>query len=331
MVVKARGYVDFIFCDKPFTTKSELWSYRAKKTNTSIKYVTYWCQQNIDYFQDIARLNGVKLPQLKVSDTDDYYLPLPPREVQDKIVEILDTFATLCDNLDTEIAQREQQFAEYREQLCSSALNDEGLVKRPIGELGVFYGGLTGKTKKDFGHGAGRFITYTSIFKNREVKFNSLAQVDIREDERQREIAAGDILFTGSSETFDEVGYTSVVTNAPNEPVYLNSFCFGFRFNKNVGINPNFLKHLMMSGDIRKQVKMSANGVTRINISKKLLARNLLIPFPSVETQQEIAEKLDAMQELIDNLRLEREQRQQQFDYYREKLLSFPQKETAEV
>jgi hypothetical protein len=318
-----------------FTTASKWVNFPFKAKSSAMKFLTPK--------DDTASLRFVFLALHDVEvDTTDHkrqwirtfsreLIPLPPREIQDKIVEFLDTFAALRKNLDMEIAQREKQFAEYRELLCNSVLNNVDVPTKRLGELGIFYGGLRGKTKKDFGHGTGRFVPYTSVFNNREVNFDALEAVELKADERQQEIQNGDVLFTGSSETLDEVGLTSVVTRDPDGPVHLNSFCFGFRFNTDVPLNSQFVKHLMMSSKIRKQIKMSANGVTRINISKKSLAKNVLLPFPSLNSQRAIAEKLDAMQELIDNLRLEREQRQQQFDYYREKLLSFSKKETTEV
>lgn len=117
IVVKARGYVDFVYYDDPFTTKSELWSYRAGGEELNIKFGCYVLQENSGHFQEIARLNGVKLPQLKVSDTDSYSIPLPPREVQDKIVEYLDAFAAVRDNLEAEIELRGKQFEYYRSRL----------------------------------------------------------------------------------------------------------------------------------------------------------------------------------------------------------------------
>src|SRR5699024_5749487 len=121
-------------------------------------------------------------------------------------------------------------------------------------------------------------------------------------------------------ESLEEVGFTSVVTQEPTDPIYLNSFCFGFRFNAGVSMSPHFIKHLLMIHQMRKQVMKSANGVTRINISKKSLVKNVSLPLPSLEVQQDIADKLDTMQALIDNLKQERDLRKIQFEYYREKL-----------
>lgn len=84
--------------------------------------------------------------------------------------------------------------------------------------------------------------------------------------------------------------------------------------------------HLLTLMDLNQYATKSAQPGLAVSTLK-----NLSVGLPSLETQQEIADKLDAMQAVIDNLRLEREQRQQQFDYYCEKLLAFTAKDTAEV
>lgn len=76
---------------------------------------------------------------------------------------------------------------------------------------------------------------------------------------------------------------------------------------------------------------MSRAVTATVSSLRKPMFTEFPVPLPPREVQDELVFKLDAMQELIDNLRLEREQRQQQLDYYREKLLSFSKKETTEV
>ena len=319
MVVKARGYVDFIFCDKPFTTKSELWSYRAKNTNTSIKYVTYWCQQNIDHFQDIARLNSVKLPQLKVSDTDDYYLPLPPREVQDKIVEILDTLAALCENLDTEIAQREQQFTVYREKLLSvdymtTQSGTEGVKYARLGDVAVRQRGtaITATKMKELDTPSGEVRVFAAGSTEAKIEKDKLPQTSIHTEPSMVVKARGyidfiyyDAPFTTKSELWS---YRAGDGNTSIKYVT----CWA---QQNVD---HFQNTARLNGVKLPQLKVSDTDDYRL-------------PLPSRKVQDEVVAKLDAMQELIDNLRLERKQRQQQFNYYREILLSFPKKNTAEV
>lgn len=95
-------------------------------------------------------------------------------------------------------------------------------------------------------------------------------KVQISDEEEQNAIQYGDILFTGSSETPEECGMTSIVTQKIEEDIYLNSFCFGLRLNNIESFDVNFLKHLFRCDAIRKLLQKTANGVTRFNVSKNV-------------------------------------------------------------
>src|SRR5690606_11954083 len=137
------------------------------------------------------------------------------------------TFTDLDAELQAELEARKKQYEHYRNQL----LNFEGkeVEWKTLGEIGKFYGGLSGKSKNDFQDGNARFVTYMNVFSNIKVKTDIDVFVKIGEDENQNRVEYGDVLFTGSSETPDECGMASVLTEKSAEPLYLNSFCFGFR------------------------------------------------------------------------------------------------------
>lgn len=152
----------------------------------------------------------------------------------------------------------------------------------PLGEIAIIYGGLTGKSKADFEGGNARFVPYKNIFDNKSVDFESLLFVKILDSENQNKVKYGDVLFTGSSETADEVGISSSIINNLTEDVYLNSFSFGVRFKENTPIIPNFSKYLFRSKMLRSQIIKTASGVTRFNISKERF-RKIKIPIPCPE------------------------------------------------
>ena len=77
---------------------------------------------------------------------------------------------------------------------------------KKIEDLGSYFGGLTGKTKKDFEDGNAKFITYMNVFANPSLDESTVGLVHINEGEKQNRVQKGDILFTGSSETPDEAG-----------------------------------------------------------------------------------------------------------------------------
>lgn len=329
MVVKARGYVNFIFYDSPFTTKSELWSYRARNEEASIKYITYWAQQNVDYFQNIARLNGVKLPQLKVTDTDNYKFPLPPREIQDKIVEHLDTFAALCENLDMEIAQREQQFTEYREKILSAdylttKFCPDGLEYTKLKDIGETHRGR-GLTKKDLQDEGVPVIHYGQIYTHYGTTTSeTVSRVSPSITSKITPVHPGSLIVASTSENLEDLGKSTVWRGKETMYTGLHTLVYSSK------ANTTFIAHILATGRFYRYKSQNCYGAKVIELTAKAF-ENFSLPLPPRGVQDEVVSKLDAMQELIDNLRREREQRQQQFDHYREKLLSFPKKETTEV
>ena len=202
----------------------------------------------------------------------------------------------------------------------------KGVEFRELGELGKFYGGLTGKSKDDFSDGNAKFVTYMNVFSNIAVDTDINDFVKVDKGEKQNTIEYGDVLFTGSSETPDECGMSSVLTRKTDETLYLNSFCFGFRFHDQTLFLPEFLKYMFRDEAVRKQVAKTAHGVTRFNISKKRFAK-IRIPLPPLAVQQEIVKilniftKLEA--ELEAELRAELEARKKQYEHYRTTLLAF--------
>jgi len=201
-----------------------------------------------------------------------------------------------------------------------------GVEYKTLGQLGKFYGGITGKSKEEFSNGNAKFITYKNVYSNPSLATEVEDKVKIAEDEDQRTLEYGDVIFTGSSETPAECGISSVLAVRTTEKLYLNSFCFFFRFDDVSIMLPKFAKHLFRSNELRNQICKTASGVTRYNVSKKLMA-NVVIPIPPLQVQEEIVRILDNFTELTAKLTAkltaELTARKQQYEYYRDSLLTF--------
>jgi type I restriction enzyme S subunit len=198
----------------------------------------------------------------------------------------------------------------------------DGVPYNAMGELGKFYGGLTGKSKDDFSDGNSKFITYRNVYSNPALKLDVSDAVKIADGEKQHTLEYGDVIFTGSSETPNECGISSVLTLHTDEKLYLNSFCFIFRFNDNSIMLPDFAKHLFRSASLRYQIGKTASGVTRFNVSKKMMEK-VIVPIPPVPVQSEIVRILDNFTELTAELTAELVARKKQYEYYRRELLTF--------
>lgn len=154
--------------------------------------------------------------------------------------------------------------------------------QRKLGEVGTTYTGLSGKTKEDFGHGNGKFVTYMNVFSNTVGMPDMTETVEI--DDSQNKVLFGDVLFTTSSEIPEEVGMSSVwLGNAEN--TYLNSFCFGYR--PTVEFNPYYLAYMLRSSSMRKKITFLAQGISRYNISKNKMM-DIEMPIPNKEEQKQI-------------------------------------------
>lgn len=302
------------------------------------KYVYYFLKHNQEKIHNTKRGSGV--PHVHGSSIAKLLIPIPPLPVQQEIVNILDKFTELEKELEKELEEelkaRHKQYKYYRNRLLSATeVNGKWLMNgvevewKTLGELGIFYGGLSGKTKADFQDGNAKYISYMNVYSNIAINTNINDFVRIGENENQNRVEYGDVLFTGSSETPDECGISSVLTEKISEPLYLNSFCFGFRLHDKNLFLPDFLKYLFRDDIIRKQIARTANGVTRFNVSKKLFAK-ILIPIPPLSEQERIVEILDKFDSLVNDISIslpaEIEARRKQYEYYRSKLLCFKPK-----
>ncbi|ARU20189.1 restriction endonuclease subunit S [Ligilactobacillus salivarius] len=166
--------------------------------------------------------------------------------------------------------------------------------QRKLGEVGKTFTGLSGKTKEDFRHGDAHFVTYMNVYSNPISDPNMVENVEI--DTKQQEVKKGDVFFTTSSETPEEVGMSSVwLSDAPH--IYLNSFCFGFRPIVNI-FNPYYLAYLLRSNNIRNKMMILAQGISRYNISKNKVMK-LNVTIPNIREQQKIGEFFKQLDFLI--------------------------------
>lgn len=169
---------------------------------------------------------------------------------------------------------------------------------QPLTKLGSSYGGLTGKTKDDFGHGAAHYITYLDVFEHAIIKDASqLGTTEV--DNRQNTVKTGDALFTVSSEVPEEVGM-SAVWLGQGQNIYLNSFCFGFR--PTAELDSKFLAYVLRAPDFREKMSLLAQGISRFNISK-LKAMQVAIGYPVLEEQRAIGELFADLDALIEQHR----------------------------
>ena len=121
VLVQSRGVIDFIYYEEPFTFKNEMWAYTADD-KIAVKFLYYVLKNNTQHFREAASGMG-SLPQISLTVTEDFVIPVPPLEVQSEIVRVLDDFTgrteELIAELTSELAARQKQYEYYRDMLLT--------------------------------------------------------------------------------------------------------------------------------------------------------------------------------------------------------------------
>ena len=292
VVVKSRGYIDFEFYDKPFTHKSEMWSYSFEDINLC-KYVYYYLTTKTEEFRKKAKTNSVKLPQLCVSDTDKYQIPIPSLSEQNRIVGILDTFTDSIDNLKQQIAQRRKQYEFYRDCILKHFDSKETTWKKLSEIAEIFKGPYI--TKKNSNEGAVPVVMGGQKAAYYIDNYNS----------------------EGESIVISRSGINAGYVSFWNQPIFVSD---GYRIDNKDLMVKKYLFYFLKS--IEDKINLSKKGAGVPHVQSKFLL-NILIPVPPLSEQSRIVSILDTFEASISNLEAQLAQRQKQYEYYRNQLLTF--------
>ncbi len=193
-----------------------------------------------------------------------------------------------------------------------------------MADLFDFRNGLS-KGKEFFGTGT-PFIRYTDVYNNRFLKAESItAQVECTPAELEKlRVNRGDVLFTRTSETAEDVGWSAVMLDDMGDCVF-NGFTIKAS-PKTEYLLPEYCAYCFSTKEFRQYVAAHCAFTTRASLTGKTIAEYLL-PVPSIEEQKRIADILDKFYTLCTDLSkglpAEIGARQKQYEFYRDKLLSF--------
>jgi len=280
--------------DKPVFLNEKFWTVDTLFYTHSFKQVlprfVYSLFQNINWYKH-NEASGV--PSLSKKTIEKINLNIPELPEQQKIA----SFLTDVDDKITKLTKKKSLLEQYKKGIMQKIFNQELRFKdddgnvfpkwktKRLGDLGSTLNGLTGKTKENFGSGK-PYIQYKQIFDSSKINIDNCGLVDITITDKQTKVQYGDVFFTTSSETPNEIGTASVLLDNVKE-MYLNSFCFGFRVNQ-LDLYPAFSQFLFRSIDFRKKMIPLAQGSTRYNISKSAFVK-LKVSLPNIEEQTKIA------------------------------------------
>ena len=256
-------------------------------SKTTSLFLLNWIQSHENRIKYMVTGTGIGAGKLDSEDLLALNIKLPSLNEQKKIEKFL---SLIDERIETQIRIIEKL------QSLMKGLNDYLQDSVPLSyslsftDIGEDYSGLSGKSAEDFGSGK-PYITYVSIYANNFVEDDCCGKVSVERNEKQNVVQKGDMLFTLSSETPEEVCYGAVYLGNSTE-TYLNSFCFGVRNREEKVFSP-YMAYFFNSSRFRRKVYPLAQGSTRFNLQKSDFLQKQFL-YPSIEDQHRIFEILNA-------------------------------------
>ena len=295
VLVQSRGVIDVVYYDKPFTFKNEMWAY-THESKTAIKFLYYVLKSNIEKFRDAAAGMG-SLPQISLKVTEDFMIPVPPLEVQQEIVRILDNFTELT----AELTARKKQYEYYQQKLFAfNDSNTEWTTLSRIADIGTG----NSNTNEELENGK-----YPFFVRSQEIRRKNTYEYD-----ETAIITSGDGVGVGKIFHYIEGKYA------------LHQRAYRIHITDK-RVLPKFYFYYMKSSFLTYIEKTSFHSsVTSI---RRPMLNNFPVPILDTEDQIRIVSILDRFDALCNDLTsglpAEIEARRQQYEYYRDKLLTFPE------
>ena len=279
---------------------------KSKKDVNSIFFShLFQTEKSLNKFKNYSQGSLLERLRLMYPQFSDIKMAFPDYDEQEKIAN----FLTSIDNKIELLEKKYQSYLDFKKYLMQQIFAQKLRFNKTsewetysLNDIGETYNGLSGLSKDNFEKGNSKYITYKSIFDNNILKSDFTENVELN-NKSQNEVKKGDLFFTGSSETPEEVGMVSVL-NQNVKDCYLNSFCFGFRLNNEININPLFLAYYLRSPIMRNKIMILAQGSTRFNLSKKEILK-LKIEIPSINEQQQVIDLFQSVDNKINEISIQ--------------------------
>ena len=325
VLVQSRGVIDAVYYDKPFTFKNEMWAYTTFNQK-SVKYLYYILKSNIQTFRDAASGMG-SLPQISLGVTEEFEIPVPPLPVQEEIVRILDNFTELQAELQAELQKRKQQYNYYLDNLLSfNRGGDQAEVRwMKLKDVATQWYRGAGIKREEVSEEGMPCIRYGEIHTTYNIWFDDcISHTDESKQASRKYADKGDILFAITSEDIPFIGNS--VAYLGDERILVGGDIVVMKHNQ----DPKYIAYALSTSDAIKQ-KGKGKVKSKVVHTNVPSLQEIVIPIPSMTEQKRIAGILDRFDRLTNDLTAglpaEIEKRRQQYEYYRDKLLTFKRKE----
>lgn len=312
----SRGeYAGFItYLQDKFWAGGLCYPYRSKDESLySTKYIYEYLKNRERYIMDTLVMRG-GIPALNKADVDKIQIPIPILSVQTRIVDILDTFTASINNLKEQIAQRRKQYEYYRDQLLDLEGKENHIV--PFGDICEMMKG-DGVQKADFVDEGIGCIHYGQIYTHYgSFTYTTNKYVSQEVFNKAKKASKGDLVMTDTSENVEDICKT--VAYLGEDDIAVSNHALIIKHKQ----NPKFLSYSTLTRSFFVQKRKYVVGVKVSGIKPDDLAK-IKIFLPSIGEQNRIVTILDTFEASIQNLEAQLEQREKQYEYYRNKLLTF--------
>ena len=286
-----------------------------KNISTNPQYLFYVLDDQ-PFQSKIKGLSGIgSVPNVSQAKLSDILIPIPSLEEQTRIVGILDTFTSAIDNLKEQIAQRIKQYEYY----CDQLLDLEGKPEQDIhcwGEFCKMEKG-NGVQKVDFVEKGIGCIHYGQIYTHYgSYAYETNKFVSEETFAKAKKASKGDVILTDTSENVEDI--CKSVAWLGDDDIAVSNHALIIKHNQ----NPKFLSYSTQTNSFFLQKRKVVVGVKVSGIKPDDLAK-IKIFLPSLSEQQRIVSILDTFEASIQNLEAQLKQREKQYEYYRNKLLTF--------
>lgn len=299
----------------------------------SYRFLYHFLDGQYEKLRSISSGEGAR-GGLSLAILKSFVVPVPPIEIQREIVDILDSFTRLEAELEAELEARKAQYAFYRDRLLNFDFAAGGGAS--LGGLRAFEvsWALMGEVfEMDRGHGMPKelfvsegipAIHYGHIHMRYGVSTRK-SEVYVAEDcdSSLIRVNPGDVVMAATSENLEDVGKATVWLG--DRPAVTGGHTTVLR-SENDG---RFISHYLRSAEFQRMKRRAARGTKVIELSGEPLSK-IKVPIPPIEVQREIADVLDDFDALVNDLSsglpAEIAARRQQYEYYRDRLLTFPEK-----
>jgi len=307
VLVQSRGVIDVVYFEEPFTFKNEMWAYTSNE-QISVKYLYYVLKNSINYFRDMASGMG-SLPQISLPVTEDFQIPIPPLAIQNEIVNILDLFTRLEAELEAELEARKMQYSYYRDTLLN--FEGKGVEWKTLGDIGKVC--MCKRVMKHETSLSGEipFFKIGTFGKNPDAYITKKLYEYYKKKYPFPKV--GDVLISASG----TIGRTVIYNGYP---AYFQDSNIVWVDNNEKYVMNKFLYYFY------KIVEWRTDGGTISRLYNDNLAKTK-IPIPPLSEQERIVGILDKFDALVNDLSsglpAEIRARRQQYEYYRDQLLTF--------